>query len=176
LVLHCGADPFGGQNPDPFYQAVNRIAEQCEPNHLRAREEAERCREGLSWTDESEACLGQIDDAMVAEVATKAAAAYLIGLAMGQRLNLRAGGGGSSESLFECSGGRGAAPSPHFHAAYQDALATFSFDPVECIGGQLPRKQQRLVEAWAEIHQAELLDNWKRLQSGRPPLKIESLR
>jgi hypothetical protein len=103
LVLHCGADPFGGQNPDPFYQAVNRIAEQCEPNHLRAREEAERCREGLSWTDESEACLGQIDDAMVAEVATKAAAAYLIGLAMGQRLNLRAGGGGSSESLFECS-------------------------------------------------------------------------
>jgi hypothetical protein len=35
---------------------------------------------------------------------------------------------------------------PHFHALYQDALATFAVDPIECIGGQLPRTQQRLVE------------------------------
>jgi len=46
---------------------------------------------------------------------------------------------------------------PHFHAAYQDAIATFALDPIECIGGTLPRTQQRLVEAWAEIHHAELL-------------------
>lgn len=39
---------------------------------------------------------------------------------------------------------------PHFHALYQDALATFALDPIECIGGGLPRTQQRLVEAWAE--------------------------
>ncbi len=64
---------------------------------------------------------------------------------------------------------------PHFHAAYQDALATIALDPVECIGGGLPRSQQRMVEAWAEIHHAELLDDWRRLQSGRPPLKIEPL-
>lgn len=44
------------------------------------------------------------------------------------------------------------------------------------IGGNLPRGQQRLVEAWAEIHQRELLDDWERLQAGRPPLKIEPLR
>ena len=43
---------------------------------------------------------------------------------------------------------------PHFHALYQDALATFALDPIECIGGELPRPQQRLVEAWAEIHHA----------------------
>ena len=65
---------------------------------------------------------------------------------------------------------------PHFHAAYQDALATFALDPVECIGGALPRTQQRLVEAWAEIHHAELLDDWRRLQSGESPFKIEPLR
>jgi len=35
---------------------------------------------------------------------------------------------------------------PHFHAAYQDAIATFALDPIECIGGALPRTQQRLVE------------------------------
>jgi hypothetical protein len=34
----------------------------------------------------------------------------------------------------------------------------------------------RLVEAWAEIHHAELLDDWRRLQSGQPPLKIAPLR
>ena len=65
---------------------------------------------------------------------------------------------------------------PHFHALYQDALATFAVDPIECIGGQLPRTQQRLVEAWAEIHREELLKDWELLQSGRPPLKIEPLR
>ena len=42
-------------------------------------------------------------------------------------------------------------------------------------GGALPRTQQRLVEAWAEIHHAALLDDWQRLQSGHAPLKIEPL-
>jgi len=49
--------------------------------------------------------------------------------------------------------------------AYQDTLATFALDPIECIGGSRPRAQQRLVEAWAEIHYAELLRDWALLQS-----------
>ena len=61
---------------------------------------------------------------------------------------------------------------PHFHAYYQDDVA---IDSVEMIGGNLPRRQQRLVEAWAEIRQAELLDDWQRLQTGRLPFKIEPL-
>jgi len=65
---------------------------------------------------------------------------------------------------------------PHFHAAYQDTVATFALDPVECIGGELPRPQRRLVEAWAEIHHPELLEDWRRLQSGQPPLRIDPLR
>ena len=65
---------------------------------------------------------------------------------------------------------------PHFHAVYQDAKAVFALDPVECIGGELPRTQQRLVEAWAEIHHDELIQDWNLLQSGRPPLKIDPLR
>jgi len=36
----------------------------------------------------------------------------------------------------------------------------------------LPRRQQRFVEAWAELHQEELLNNWARLQSGQPPERI----
>jgi hypothetical protein len=65
---------------------------------------------------------------------------------------------------------------PHFHAYYQDAAAVFGIEPVESIGGNLPRTEQRLVEAWAEIHKAELLADWERLQAGQPPLKIEPLR
>ncbi len=52
----------------------------------------------------------------------------------------------------------------------------FALDPIECIGGDLPRTQQRLVEAWAEIHREELLRDWALLQSGKPPLKIDPLR
>ncbi len=65
---------------------------------------------------------------------------------------------------------------PHFHAYYQDEVGIFAIDAIELIGGNLPRREWRLVEAWAEIHQRELLDDWERLQAGRLPLKIEPLR
>ncbi len=64
---------------------------------------------------------------------------------------------------------------PHFHAYYQEHAAVFTIDPVECVGGQLPRKQQRLVEAWAELHKNELAENWEQLQKGEPPRKIAPL-
>jgi hypothetical protein len=37
-------------------------------------------------------------------------------------------------------------------------------------------RQQRLVEAWAELHQVELQGDWQRLQAGRSPLPIEPLK
>ena len=36
-------------------------------------------------------------------------------------------------------------------------------------------RQHRLVEAWAELHQRELLTDWERLQSGRVPFRIDPL-
>jgi hypothetical protein len=64
---------------------------------------------------------------------------------------------------------------PHFHAYYQDEVAVFSLDPIELLAGSLPRRQRRLVEAWAELHDAELLADWQRLQAGRSPLPIAPL-
>lgn len=64
---------------------------------------------------------------------------------------------------------------PHFHAYYQDEVAVFSLNPVELIAGSLPRRQRRFVEAWAELHQAELAADWGLLQTGRPPIPIEPL-
>ena len=66
--------------------------------------------------------------------------------------------------------------SPHFHAYYQDDVVIYGIDAVEALAGELPRRQQRLVEAWAELHRDELAANWARLQDGRPPRKIEPLR
>jgi len=65
---------------------------------------------------------------------------------------------------------------PHFHAYYQDQVAIYGIDSVDLIAGALPRQQQRLVEAWAELHQGELQTNWERLHEGSAPTKIEPLR
>jgi hypothetical protein len=65
---------------------------------------------------------------------------------------------------------------PHLHAYYQETVRIFAIDAIELIGGALPQRQRRLVEAWVEIHHAELLAAWDRLQEGRRPGKIEPLR
>ncbi len=65
---------------------------------------------------------------------------------------------------------------PHFHAYYQDAVAVYSINPVELIGGDLPRRQRRMVEAWAELHQDALMEDWLRLQAGQLPQPIAPLR
>jgi len=65
---------------------------------------------------------------------------------------------------------------PHFHAYYQNDVAIFGIDPIELIAGSLPRRQQRLVEAWAELHQDELWNNWQLSQSGKLPKKITPLK
>ena len=65
--------------------------------------------------------------------------------------------------------------SPHFHAYYQDAVAIYGVDPVELMAGSMCRRQRRLVEAWAELHQQELMEDWQRLQAGHSPLPVQPL-
>jgi hypothetical protein len=55
---------------------------------------------------------------------------------------------------------------PHFHAYYQDRVAVYSIDPIGMISGALPKRQQRFVEARGELHQPELLTDWKLLDLG----------
>ena len=64
----------------------------------------------------------------------------------------------------------------HFHAYYQNHQAVFAIDTLEILGGSLPQKERRLVEAWAELHRGELMENWQRLQSGQLPYKVAPLR
>ena len=70
----------------------------------------------------------------------------------------------------------GAHHMPHFHAYYQDQVGIYDIEGIERLTGSLPRRQERLVLAWAELHQQELLSNWQTLQQGRPAIKIEPLK
>lgn len=63
----------------------------------------------------------------------------------------------------------------HFHAFYQEHAAVFTINPITVIGGSLPQRQQRLVEAWAELHQDELRSNWELLTSGKTAAPIQPL-
>lgn len=64
---------------------------------------------------------------------------------------------------------------PHFHAYYGEDVAIYSLSPIEMIAGSLPRRQQRFVEAWAELHEDELTADWQLLQTGQSPLPIAPL-
>ena len=64
---------------------------------------------------------------------------------------------------------------PHLHAYYQEHVGIYGIDPIELIAGSLPRRQERLVLAWAELHRDELVSSWNTLQGGRAPSKIEPL-
>lgn len=64
---------------------------------------------------------------------------------------------------------------PHFHAYYQAEVGIYGVDPIERLAGYLPRRQERLVPAWAELHQSQLRANREALQEGHPPVKIDPL-
>lgn len=64
---------------------------------------------------------------------------------------------------------------PHFHAYYENHVVVIGLDPIELPTGALPRRQLRFVEAWAELHQEELLADWRLLQEGQTPRPIEPL-
>lgn len=64
---------------------------------------------------------------------------------------------------------------PHLHAYYQDDVAIYDIESIAMLAGTFPRRQQRLSEAWIELHQYELIENWRYLQNGLPPDKIAPL-
>jgi len=64
---------------------------------------------------------------------------------------------------------------PHFHAYFGEHVAVFAISPVALIIGFIPQRQQRLVEAWAELHEEELLSDWQLLEQGRKPSAIPPL-
>ena len=64
---------------------------------------------------------------------------------------------------------------PHFHAIYGDQHAAIGIDTLEVLEGRLTRRTLNLVLDWAEIHRAELLENWRWVEDRRPLKEISPL-
>lgn len=67
-------------------------------------------------------------------------------------------------------------PPPHFHVYYSEHRATVDIETCEIIESDLPRRQTKLVLAWAELHRDELVANWTLVMNGEQPFRIEPLR
>ncbi len=65
---------------------------------------------------------------------------------------------------------------PHVHVEYQDQQAVISIPDGNVLEGSLPKNKLRLVLAWIEIHQEDLLADWKLAASGQAVFKIDPLK
>lgn len=65
---------------------------------------------------------------------------------------------------------------PHFHAQYAEHRAVYGIPDADLIAGSLPRRQQRLVQAWAALRESELEQAWARALNEEAPGRIEPLR
>ena len=66
-------------------------------------------------------------------------------------------------------------PPPHFHVYYAEYRARVDIRTCEIIDGKLPKKQTKLVLAWAELHQEDLMADWQLVMNGEDPFRIQPL-
>ena len=65
---------------------------------------------------------------------------------------------------------------PHVHVKYQDQEAVVSIPGGELLEGELKPNKMKLVQAWIEIHQDELMADWELATKGEAVFKIEPLK
>ncbi len=63
----------------------------------------------------------------------------------------------------------------HIHAKYQGEEVIISIPDGKVLDGQLPSGKMKLVLAWVELHQEELMADWDLAVSGEQPYKIKPL-
>ncbi len=65
---------------------------------------------------------------------------------------------------------------PHFHAYYGGEEAEIGITPIALLTGHIPPRALSLVVEWAVQHERDLMDDWERLHTDQPILKIEPLK
>jgi hypothetical protein len=65
---------------------------------------------------------------------------------------------------------------PHIHARYQEDEVVMEIPSARVIEGTLPRGKMKLLVAWIELHQDELLANWELAVRGEQVYSIEPLK
>ncbi|MCY7332978.1 MAG: DUF4160 domain-containing protein [Pseudanabaena sp. CAN_BIN31] len=64
---------------------------------------------------------------------------------------------------------------PHFHVRYNGQKALIRISPASLLAGELSPKVKNLVIEWANLHQAELLENWELATKNKPLKMIQPL-
>ena len=65
---------------------------------------------------------------------------------------------------------------PHLHVEYQGREAVVTIPGGELLEGELPANKMRLLLAWIEIYQEELMADWSLAVRGEPVFRIQPLR
>jgi len=65
---------------------------------------------------------------------------------------------------------------PHIHVKYQEHEVVLAIPDGEVLEGTMPRNKLKLVSAWIEIHQDELMADWELAVNGQKPYDIDPLR
>lgn len=65
---------------------------------------------------------------------------------------------------------------PHVHAEYAEHSAVFSLADGTLLAGSLPTRQTKLVQAWLELRQEELMADWQLALNGESIFRIDPLR
>lgn len=66
--------------------------------------------------------------------------------------------------------------SPHIHVQYSGEEAVISIPDGNVIEGSIRTNKLKLVQAWIEIHQEDLMANWELAVNGQQVFRIEPLR
>jgi len=64
---------------------------------------------------------------------------------------------------------------PHIHAEYQGQVAVYSISDGDVLAGKIPPKKHKLVVAWIQIHEDELIADWNLAVNGEKPFPIRGL-
>jgi len=65
---------------------------------------------------------------------------------------------------------------PHIHVRYNEFKVVLGIPDGDVLEGSLPNRQMKLVQAWVELHQDELMADWTLASQGETPFKIDPLR
>ncbi len=65
---------------------------------------------------------------------------------------------------------------PHIHVKYQDEEAVLTIPDGNLLEGQLKANKMKLVQAWIEIHNDDLMADWELANQGQNVFKIEPLK
>ena len=65
---------------------------------------------------------------------------------------------------------------PHIHVQYSGEEAVVSIPDGEVIEGAIRANKLKLVQAWVEIHQEDLMADWQLAVNGQQVFKIDPLK